>query len=223
MLSKIKVAVVSVVLVALAFGGFSVALAASSAPNSSTPAAVTPPASGTAPATAAATGANWAMGVISALGPDNFTTTGPLGGTHVVYVNAQTVYYNRDAQASNFAGLQVGDRVLAAATKDADGKATAKLVVDLGARTSYKGAGVASAVNSSEQSFTFVNGRGRVWDFYVDANTKITDKKGDAKTFADIQPGTRLAVQAEKRADGKWWAVNIKIGKTVPPVAGTQS
>jgi hypothetical protein len=217
MFSKIKAVVVSVVLVALAFGGFSVALAASSTPNSEAPAAATPPAPTVA---AVAPGTNWAMGVISALGADNFTVTGPQGGTHQVYVNAQTLYYNRNAQPSNFAALQVGDRVFGAATKDADGKATAKLVIDLGARTNYQGIGVASAVNSGEQSFTFVNRRGRVWDFYVDANTRITDKQGNAKTFADIQPGARLFVQAEKRADGKWWAVDIKIGT---PASSSQS
>lgn len=229
MLSKIKVAFISIALAALAFGGFSVALAASSAPAGSAaasnsaalangPAAVTP----AAPTT---TGVNWAMGVISALGTDNFTVAGPLGGTHVVYVNGQTLYFNRSAQPSNFAALQVGDRVFGAASIGSDGSApaaaTATLVIDLGVRSDYRGIGVASAVNSTDQSFTFVNRAGRVWDFYMDANTKITDQKGNAKTFADIHVGTRLAVHAQKRADGKWWAVEIKVGKTVAPAAST--
>ncbi len=224
MFSKIKAAVVSVVLVALAFGGFSVALAASSAPTGASAAA-------TPPAPAAATGVNWAMGVITALGADNFTVMGPLGGTHVIDVNAQTLYFNRDAQPSSFAALQVGDRVFGAAVISTDGGATAtaaatvtaRLVIDLGPRTSYTGAGVASAVNSAEQSFTFVNRAGRVWDFYVDGNTKITDRQGNAKTFADIQVGTRLVVHAQKHADGKWWAVTIKVGKTIPPVSSSNS
>jgi hypothetical protein len=222
MFNKIKVTVVSIVLAALAFGGFSVALAAS-APVSNgaspvAPAAVLPAAS-PAPSTATAiTGTTWAMGQVSAIGADNFTLTGPLGGVHVVYVSDQTQYFNRDAQTGSFAAIQVGDRVLGAVTV-ADGKAMAKLVIDLGARTEYRGAGVASAVNTTEQSLTFVNRRGVVWDFYTDANTKITDKTGAARTFAGIRPGTRLFVHAEKRADGKWWAVEIKLGKTVPAPA----
>jgi hypothetical protein len=234
MLSKIKVTVISIVLAALAFGGFSVALAASSPSSTGALAAPALPAAANAaalasatpaPATAAPTtalGTTWAMGLITAVASDNFTLQGPLGGVHVVYVNDQTQYFNRDAQASRFAALQVGDRVLGAATV-ADSKATAKLVIDLGARTDYRGIGVASAVNSAEQSFTFVNRRGVVWEFYTDANTKITDKQGSAKTFADIQPGARMFVHAEKRADGKWWPVDIKLGKTVPPAASAQS
>lgn len=217
MFSKIKVALVSVVLVALAFGGFSVALAASSSPAVPT----APPSPAAAAAAAPATGTQWAMGHISAIASDNFTVQGPLGGTHVVYVNDQTKYFNRDAQAGNFAALQVGDRVLGAANVGSDGKATATLVIDFGAKTGYRGLGVASAVNSGDQSFTFVARQGMLWDFYTDANTKITDRQGDAKTFSDIQPGTRLAVHAEKRAGGKWWALEIKIGKTVTPAAST--
>ncbi len=231
MLGKIKVTVVSILLVALAFGGFSVALAASNPASSgassapaapAAPAAVLPAATPAAGTTAAPPGTTWAMGQVSAIGTDNFTLTGPLGGVHIVYVNDQTQYFNREAQAGSFAAMQVGDRVLGAATVAA-GKATAKLVIDLGARTDYRGAGVASAVNSAEQSFTFVNRRGVVWNFYVDANTKITDKAGAAKTLADIQPGTRMFVHAEKRADGKWWAVEIKLGKTVPAPATTST
>ncbi len=210
MFSKIKVAVVSVILVALAFGGFSVALAASSAPASAGTA--------TTPSAPAATGVTWSIGVITALGADNFTVMGPAGGIHVVYVTSQTLYFNRSAQPSNFAALQVGDRVFGAANLGSDGKATALLVIDLGVRTNYQGIGVASAVDSAGQSFTFVNRAGRVWEFYVDSSTKITDRQGNAKTFADIQVGTRLFVQAQKRADGKWWAVAIKIGKTLPPM-----
>ena len=224
MFSKLKVTVISIVLAAVAFGGFSVALAASSPSSTGASAAPAAPTAATpAPSTAAtAPGTTWAMGQISAIAADNFTLKGPLGGVHVVYVNDQTQYFNRDVQAGSFAALHVGDRVLGAAVV-AGGKATAKLVIDLGARTSYRGIGVASAVNSVEQSFTFVNRRGVVWEFYTDASTKITDKQGAAKTFGDIQPGARMFVHAEKRADGKWWAVEIKLGKTVPAPASANS
>jgi hypothetical protein len=226
MFGKIKLTVISLVLGALAFGGFSVALAASTpaAPShASSPAAQAALSAAATPAPSASTvttGTTWAAGQITAIATDNFTLKGPLGGVHIVYVNDQTVYYNRAGEASSFAALQVGDRVLGAANV-ADGKATAKLVIDLGVRTEYRGGGVATAVNSAEQSFSFVNRQGRLWEFYVDANTKITDKSGAAKTFADIQPGTRLFVHAEKRADGKWWAVDIKVGKTVTPATST--
>jgi len=230
MFNKIKITVVTILLATLAFGGFSVALAASTPVSAgAAPAALAPAAATPAPSTATtASGTTWAMGQVSAIAADHFTLTGPFGGVHTVYVNDQTQYFNQDAQAGSFAALQVGDRIVGAATV-ANGKATAKLVIDLGARTSYKGAGVASAVNSAEQSFTFVNRRGQVWEFYVDANTKITGKQGAALTFADIQAGTRLAVHAEKRADGKWWALEIRVGKTAatpaaaPTAASTQS
>ena len=227
MFGKIKLSIVSIVLGAVAFGGFSVALAAS-APTTpdltgAAPVALAAAASTRAPsATAVTSGTTWAAGQITALAADNFTLKGPLGGVHVVYVNDQTAYYNRTGAAGSFADLQVGDRVMGAADV-VDGKATAKLVVDLGVRTDYRGVGAATAVNSTEQSFSFTNRHGRPWEFYVDATTKITDKSGAAKTFADIQPGTRLFVHAEKRADGKWWAVEIKVGKTVAPATGTNS
>ena len=224
MFDKIRVTVVSIALAALALGGFSVALAASAPTGSDVqtlaalPAASTPALGTTAPVT----GTTWAMGQITAIATDNFTVQGPLGGVHVVYINDQTQYFTHDAQPGSFAALQVGDRVLGAVTV-AEGKATAKLVIDLGVRTDYRGAGVASAINSAEQSFTFVNQRGRVWEFYTDANTKITDKQGNTKTFSDLKPGIRLFVHAEKRADGKWWAVEIKVGKTRPPVTSANS
>jgi len=224
MFSKLKLTVVSLVLGALAFGGFSVALAASApaAPSDlASPPALASAAATPAPATTGVTtGTTWVAGQITALAADNFTLQGPLGGVHVVYVNDQTAYYNRACDAGSFASLAVGDRVLSAANL-ADGRATAKLVVDLGVRTQYRGQGVATAVNVAEQSFSFVNRQGQLWEFYVDANTKITDKSGAAKTFADIQPGTRLFVHAEKRADGKWWAVEIRVGKTVSPASSS--
>ena len=106
MFSKIKIVVVSVVLLALAFGGLAVALGASMLPSSSAEAAglsaagSLPAAAGTpAPTTAAATGTHWAAGQISAIAADNFTIQGPMGGVHVVYVNSQTLYFNHDALA----------------------------------------------------------------------------------------------------------------------------
>jgi hypothetical protein len=204
MFSKIKVAVVGVLLAAMTLGGGAVALAQGT----------TPP-----PATAAATGTQWAAGHISAIAADNFTIQGPQGGSHVIFVNGQTLYFGRDAQAVQFSALQVGERVLAAAKPGSDGNATAVLVIDFGQQTDYKGVGVVSAVNSGERSFTFVNLRGKVWDFYTDSNTKFTDRQGNSLAFSDVQVGSRLFVHAEKRSGGKWWALDVKIGKTVKPAA----
>ena len=212
MFSKIKIAVVGVLVAALALGGGAVALAASgtaSAPATAT--AVT--------AAAATTGTQWAGGHISAIAADNFTLQGPLGGTHVIDVNGQTQYFDRNGQASQFSALQIGDRVLAAAKPASSGNATATLVIDFGQQLNYKGAGVVSAVNAGDQSFTFGGLRGKVWEFYTDGNTKFTGAKGTVLTFSDIKVGTRVAVQAQKRSDGKWWAVDVRIGKTVVPAA----
>ena len=203
MSSKLKIAIVGVLLAALALGGGAVAFAQGSNP----PALAT-----TAP------GTHWGGGVITALGADNFTLHGRRGQDRVVSVNDQTRYFNRDAQPGSFSALQVGDRVMGAVSSDADKKLTALMVIDLGAksetdRTNYKGVGVVNTVNAVEQSFTFTNRRGVDWEFYTDAATNITDRQGAALQFSDIQPGTRLFVKAEKRADGKWWALEIKIGR----------
>jgi hypothetical protein len=245
MFSKIKVALFTVILVALAFGGFSVALAASSTPASaaSAPASGAVSASAAAPAPAslvasvvaatsaptatASNGTQWLGGHITALGANSFTVTGPFGGVHVVSVNDQSRIFLRTAQAGSFSDLKVGDRVLAAALASSTGSTpsttqlTALLVIDFGAQTTYRGTGVATSVDSSQQSFNFINRRGQMWEFYTDSNTKITDRKGKVLSYSDIQVGTRLFVHAEKRADGKWWALNITVGKTIPPVTGT--
>jgi hypothetical protein len=229
MFNNIKAGVTGVVLAVLAFGGFSVALAASSRSGLDLLKAPVAALSAAAPAAA---GTKWTMGQISAIGSDNFTFKAPLGGAHVVVVNDQTLYFGSDAQASNFAGLKVGDRVLDAAATSADGKVTAKLVIDLGVKTGHRGQsgprdiGVVTAVNSNQQSFTFKDRQGKVSELFTDTNTTITDRAGGATTFADIQSGARLVVRAEQRADGKWWAVAIRLGQpaktTKPPAsAGT--
>jgi hypothetical protein len=217
---KIKSVVVSLVLGALAFGGFSVALAASSAPGLD---ALKAPLAALSPASAA-DDVSWAMGQISAIGSDNFTVMAPLGGTHVVYVNDQTLYFNHAAQASPFAALQVGDRVLGASTS-AGGTATARLVIDLGLKTIDKrgGIGAVTGVNSGQQSFTFKDRHGTLSEVFTDANTKITDRDGNAKTFAGIQTGMRLFVHLEQRADGQWWAIDIKLGQAAKPAASTST
>ena len=217
MFSKIKGVLTSVVLAALAFGGFSVALAASSSHGLDDPKSAL---------SAASAAVSWNMGQITAVGSDSFTVTTPLGGQHVVYINDQTAYYNHIGQSSNFAALQVGQRVLGTASTTAGGKVTAGRVINLSIKRihHHRRYGDARAVNSAQQSFTFSDRHGVVSEVFVDANTKITDGAGNPKTFAGIQAGMHLYVHSEKRPDGRWWALDIKLGQPQPPAAtSTQS
>ena len=161
---------------------------------------------------AASAKARWAGGQVTAVGTDSFTATGPRGGEHTVLVTADTVYYDQDAQPSSFAALHVGDRVRGVVDEAADGTLTAKLIINLGPQTEYVGGGVIATVDAAEQSFVFTSRRGRVWEFYVDAATAITNRAGDDLTYTDLAAGAHAVVRAELREDGKWWAVRIGLG-----------
>ncbi|MCC7359859.1 MAG: hypothetical protein IT317_10300 [Anaerolineales bacterium] len=156
--------------------------------------------------------ARWAGGQVTAVGADSFTTGGPRGGEHVIAVTAETIFYDENAQPSSLGALQVGDRVRGLVDVAEDGVLTAKLVVNLGPQTEYAGGGVIATVDGAEQSFVFTSRHGRVWEFYVDSATEITNRAGDDLAFADLNAGDRAAVRAELRDDGKWWAVHIKLG-----------
>jgi hypothetical protein len=194
----------SVLLAALTFGGSGVALAQGE----------TPPTAAARPA-----GTRWGGGEIAALGASSFTIHPPRGADKVVGVNEQTRYFDGDGQAITFADLQVGDRVMGAVKAAEDGTLTALIVIDFGVRNEYRGVGVVSGVNADEQSFVFVNRRGRVWEFYTDSATVYTSRGGGTPTFADIKVGIGMFVHAEKRADGKWWALEIKLGRGNTPIA----
>ena len=198
MLGRIKVAIAGILLAVLAFGGNEVALAQGE----------TPP-----PTVGRPAGTRWGGGEITALGASSFTIHPPRGADKVVGVNEQTRYFDGDGQAITFADLQVGDRVMGAVKAAEDGTLTAAIVIDFGVRTEYRGAGVVSGVDADEQSFVFVNRRSRVWEFYTDSATVYTSRGGGTPTFAAIKVGTGLFVHAEKRADGKWWALEIKMGR----------
>jgi hypothetical protein len=204
MFGRIKIAIAGILLAVMAFGGSAVALAQGE----------TPP---TAPARPA--GTRWGGGEIAALGASSFTIHPLRGADKVVGVNDQTRYFNGDGDAITFADLQVGDRVMGAVKLAEDGSLTAVIVIDFGVRTEYRGVGVVSGVDANEQSFVFVNRKGRVWEFYTDSATVYTSRGGGTPTFADIKVGTGMFVHAEKRADGKWWALEIKMGRGTTPIA----
>ncbi|MEP7356250.1 MAG: DUF5666 domain-containing protein [Anaerolineales bacterium] len=204
MLGKIKLAVAGILLAVVALGGSAVAFAQGE----------TPP-----PATAARTaGTRWGGGEIAALDAISFTLHPPRGADKVVAINDQTHYFDADGQAITFADLQVGDRVGGAAKTAEDGSLTALIVIDFGVRTEYRGVGVVRSVDAGEQSFVFVNRHGRVWEFYTDEATVYTQRGGGTPSFDSIQVGTGLFVHAEKRADGKWWALDTKFGRAAATV-----
>jgi len=203
MLGRIKVLTAGILLAVLAFGSSAVALAQGE----------TPPTAAARPA-----GTRWGGGEIVALGASSFTIHPPRGADKVIGVNDQTRYFDGGGQAITFADLQVGDRVMGAVKVGEDGTLTAVIVIDFGVRTEYRGVGVVSGVNADEQSFVFVNRRGRVWEFYTDSSTVYTSRGRGTPSFADIKVGMGMFVHAEKRADGKWWALEIKMGRIAAPI-----
>jgi len=204
MLGRIKVAMAGILLALLAFGGVGAAFAQGE----------TPPTAAARPA-----GARWGGGEIAALGASSFTVHPLRGADKVIAVTDQTHYFDVDGQAITFADLQVGDRVMGAVKIAEDGSLTAVIVIDFGVRTEYRGVGVVSGVDAGEQSFVFVNRHGRVWEFYTDSSTVYTSRGGGTPTFADVKVGVGMFVHAEKRADGKWWALEIKMGRGITPIA----
>jgi len=151
-------------------------------------------------------------GEVIAIGSDNFTVRGPRGEEHVVYVDANTTFMDKDGQALSFSDLKVGDRVIGRVTRHDDGKLYAENVRVLPPPTHYQGVGVVSVVEDDE--FTFTGLRGKVWEFYVDDNTEFTDRAGTEHSYSDVEVGSRVFVEAELRADGKWWAMRVGF----PPV-----
>ncbi len=99
-------------------------------------------------------------------------------------------------------------------SKHDDGKWYAEIVRILPPRTHYKGVGVANSVEADE--FAFTSRRGKAWEFYVDSATTFSDRQGNALTYADVKVGRRLFVKADLRADGKWWATEVRIGRPPP-------
>ncbi|MBI3762492.1 MAG: hypothetical protein HY260_11605 [Chloroflexi bacterium] len=156
-----------------------------------------------------AAGTRWGMGQVTAIGADNFTLKGPLGKEHVIYVDGNTKFTDKDLKPLSFSDLKVDDRIIGAASVHDDGKWVALLVHVFPPRTDYKGVGVVNTVEAD--SFTFTNRRGKTWEFYVDGNTKFTDRAGTALSYSDVKSGSHLFVNAEKRSDDKWWATEVKV------------
>lgn len=180
-----------VVICSLALGGVGIALADEDAP----------------PQPQAETGIRPGGGEVTAIGADNFTVRGPRGGEHIVYVDASTSFKDKDGKVLSFSDLKVGDRVIGLVTRHDDGKWYALETRVLPPPTHYQGVGTVSVVEADE--FTFTGRRGKVWEFYVDDNTNFTDRAGNTHTYSEVQVGSHVFVQAELRADGKWWATRI--------------
>lgn len=155
-------------------------------------------------------------GEVTAIGTDNFTVRGPRGGEHIVYVDANTTFTDKDGKALSFSDLKVGDRVLGRVTRHDDGKLYAEAVRVLPPPTHYQGVGIVSVVEEDE--FTFTGLRGKVWEFYVDDNTEFTDRDGTEHSYSEVEVGSRVFVQAELRADGKWWATRVGFPPTNAPL-----
>jgi len=181
----------TVVLVALIFGSVGVALAGEGQP----------------PVTKA--GTRWGGGEIIAIGADNFTVHNRRGKDEVVYVNAQTQLTDADLNPITLADLKVGQRALGAARQASDGRWYALVVHVFPQRQHYKGAG--AITNVEEDEFAFINQRGKEWEFYIDADTQITNGKGETVSYSDLKAGRLAFVEAELREDGKWWATVIKV------------
>ena len=196
MFSKLKLVLLGLLAAVLAFGSVTAAFADEGMPP-----------------TATKIGTRWGGGQVTAVGSDNLTLHDRRGNDHVIYVDGASHFFNGQGDPARLADVQVGDRVVGVVEGRADGKLYAKLVVIIPPQTHYKGVGVISAVNADEKSFQFVSRLGKLWEFYVDDNTQITDRSGASLTFADLQAGQRAGVAAELRADGKWWATQIKIGR----------
>ena len=146
-------------------------------------------------------------GEITALGADNFTLTGRNGESKTIYVTSNTQYMDKDGNALTFSDLEVGQRVVIAAAKRDGEKITAQWVRVFPKPTHYTGRGEVTAVGSN--SFTFTTRQGKTSEVYVDSNTLYTDRDGGAHSFADVQVGGKLLVNAVLREDGKWWATLI--------------
>ena len=146
-------------------------------------------------------------GEITAIGSDNFTLTGRNGESKIITVDANTQYLDKDGNALSFADLEVGQRaVIAAAKKDGE-TITAIWVRVFPKPTHYAGRGEVTSVDSD--SFTFTARNGKTWEFYVDSATLYTDRDGGSHSFADVQAGGKLLVNAVLREDGKWWATLV--------------
>jgi hypothetical protein len=156
-------------------------------------------------------GVRWGGGVVTSVGAGSFTVHGRAGRDQTLLVDANTLYFTAAGRPAAFTDLTVGARVAGSAEFQADGQRHALLIISLPPRTRYVGGGLVTALEAD--AFHFVNRRGQVWEFYVDASTAFTDRTGQALTFADLAIETRAFVRAELREDGLWWALVVKVGR----------
>lgn len=146
-------------------------------------------------------------GEITAIGSNSFTLTGRNGESKTITVDANTQYMDKDGNALSFSDLEVGQRAVIAAAKRDGETITAIWVRVFPKPTHYTGGGKVTAVESN--SFTFTARNGKTWEFYVDSATLYTDRDGGSHSFADMEVGGKMLVNAVLREDGKWWATLI--------------
>jgi len=158
--------------------------------------------------------ARWGGGEVTAIGADTFTLLARRGRERVIYVDHATQFTDQAGEPIEFGDLNVGDRVFGLAERRDDGQWYAVIVHVFPPRTHYKGVGVVTALE--DDAFNFAGRRGRQWEFYVDGGTQFADREGNALSFGDVKVASRLFVKAELRADGKWWATEVKIGQARP-------
>lgn len=190
-----RAVLLSAVALGLAFGAVPAALA-----QDETPPAVPPK-----------PGVRWGGGEVTAIGDGSFDVQTRRGRAVTVIVEASTAFFNGQGLPASFADLTVGARVGGVVEVRDDGQTYARLVIIFPPKTRYVGVGVVTALE--DDAFQFVSRRGQVWEFYVDDATTFTNRAGDPLTFDDLRVEVRAGVQAELRDDGKWWALEVKIGR----------
>jgi hypothetical protein len=192
---RFRAVLLAAVALALAFGAVPAAFAQDEEP----PAAPPKP------------GVRWGGGEVTALGDDSFDVHTRRGRDVTVIVEATTAFFNGQGLPASFADLTVGARVGGVVEVRDDGQTYARLVIIVPPKTRYVGVGVVTALE--DDAFHFVSRRGQVWEFYVDDATAFSNRAGDPLTFADLRVEARAGVHAELRDDGKWWALEVKIGR----------
>src|SRR5436190_1638520 len=75
-----------------------------------------------APPRPEAKGRHHGGGEVTAIGTDNFTVQGPRGGEHIVYVDENTEFTDRDGTAHSYSDVKVGSHVFVQAELRSDGK-----------------------------------------------------------------------------------------------------
>ncbi len=124
--------------------------------------------------------------------------TNHLNGTYTAKVNVSTLSSSETqwevrVKIKDGSGNEFEDRVSITIAGDDD---------DDGQEIEVRG-----VIGQLEASALTVDGR----KFFADANTRVLDERGNSIKFSDLRVGLIVEVKAERRNDGKLWALRIKI------------